>query len=179
MLSPGLRVQRGISPLTAQYPNASIRVTDIPSYMKVTYGQTISRIQKTAVLTMIASVLILAIVVLLFIRLTIWQERRDCSLKKALGFISGDLRFSYLKKSLVYILIGMAAGIFLGVIPGQNLAGILLGSLGASGFKFIIDPVRTFIFIPALIVMVAIIAAGISLKEIDRIKAYECCTGRE
>ena len=159
--------------------DASIRVTDIPSYMQVTYGQTISRIQKAAVLTMIASALILAIVVLLFIRLTIWQERGDCSLKKALGFVSADIRLSYLKKSLVYILIGMAAGVFLGVIPGQNLAGMLLGSLGASGFKFIIDPVRTFIFVPALIVMVAIIAAGISLKEIDRIKAYECCTGRE
>ena len=132
-----------------------------------------------AVLTMIASCLILAIVVLLFIRLTIWQERGDCSLKKALGFVSADIRFSYLKKSLIYILIGTAAGVFLGVVPGQNLAGLFLGSLGASGFQFIIDPVRTFILVPALIVMVAVFAAGAGLKEIDRIKAYECCTGRE
>ena len=30
-----------------------------------------------------------------------------------------------------------------------------------------------------LIITVAASAAWISLKEIDRIKAYECCTGRE
>lgn len=180
-----LKDPNGIVSWTEKYQDmfrsydASIRVTDISRYMNATYGQTITRIQKAAVLTMIASCLILAIVVLLFIRLTIWQERGDCSLKKALGFVSADIRFSYLKKSLIYILIGTAAGVFLGVIPGQNLAGMLLGSLGASGFQFIIDPVRTFIFVPALIVLVGVFAAEISLKEIDRIKAYECCTGRE
>ncbi len=164
--------------LTQGY-DASIRVTDISQYLKATYGQTIIRVQKAAVLTMLASCLVLAIVVLLFVRLTIWQERGDCSLKKALGFISADIRYSYLKKSLIYILIGTAAGVFLGVIPGQKLAGLLLGSLGASGFHFIIDPVRTFFFVPALIVVVAVSAEWISLNEIDRIKAYECCVGRE
>ena len=164
--------------LTQGY-DASIRVTDISQYLKATYGQTIIRVQKAAVLTMLASCLVLAIVVLLFVRLTIWQERGDCSLKKALGFISADIRYSFLKKSLIYILIGTAAGVFLGVIPGQKLAGLLLGSLGASGFHFIIDPVRTFFFVPALIVVVAVSAEWISLNEIDRIKAYECCVGRE
>ena len=175
----------GITAWTERYQDllkrydASIRVTDISNYVNAIYGQTITRIQKAAVLTMFAAGLVLAIVVLLFIRLTIWQERNDCSLKKALGFISADIRFSYLKKSLMYILIGMAAGVFLGLVPGQNLAGILLGSLGASGFQFIIDPFRTFILVPVFIVTVAAAAAWISLKEIDRIKAYECCTGRE
>jgi putative ABC transport system permease protein len=145
----------------------------------VTYGQTIARIQKAAVLTMAASCLVLAVVVLLFIRLTIWQERGDCSLKKALGFISADIRFSYLKKSLIYILIGTVTGVFMGVIPGQNLAGMLLGTLGASGFHFILDPVRTFFLVPLLIAVVAVSAGRISLNEINRIKAYECCVGRE
>lgn len=162
-----------------KHSDAAIRVTDISSYVNAVYGQTITRIQKAAVLTMFASALVLAIVILLFIRLTIWQERSECSLKKALGFISADIRFSYLKKSLLYILTGTAAGVFLGLIPGQNLAGMLLGSLGASGFRFIIDPVRTFIFVPVFIVTVAVSAAGIGLNEINRIKAYECCAGRE
>lgn len=159
--------------------DASIRVTDISQYLNVTYGQTIARIQKAAVLTMAASCLVLAVVVLLFIRLTIWQERGDCSLKKALGFISADIRFSYLKKSLIYILIGTVTGVFMGVIPGQNLAGMLLGTLGASGFHFILDPVRTFFLVPLLIAVVAVSAGRISLNEINRIKAYECCVGRE
>ncbi|MBR6089375.1 MAG: FtsX-like permease family protein, partial [Anaerolineaceae bacterium] len=162
-----------------QQYDASIRVTDISQYVNATYGQTIIRIQKASVLTMFASSLVLAVVVLLFIRLMIWQEHSNCSLKKALGFISSEIRFSYMKRSMMYILIGMAAGVFLGLIPGQDLAGMLLGSLGASGFHFIIDPVRSFIIIPVIIITVSLISARISLMEIDRIKAYECCIGRE
>ena len=164
--------------LVRNYP-ASIRVTDISHYVNTIYGQTIMRIQKAAMLTMMASGLVLAVVVLLFLRLTIWQERRDCSLKKALGFCSSDIRAEYLKKCLFYVLTGAAAGVFLGLVPGQDLAGMLLGSLGASGFHFIIDPARTFFFVPAAAVMTGMFSAWISLREIDRIKAYECCTGRE
>ena len=158
---------------------AGIRVTDISQYVTATYGQTISRIRKAAALTLAVSSLVMAIVVLLFLRLTVWQERGDCSLKKALGILSGEIRMTYMKRSLLYILSGAAAGVFLGMVPGQSLAGLFLGSLGASGFRFIIDPVRVFLVIPMIVAAVALSAAWISLAEIDRIRAYECCVGRE
>ena len=158
---------------------SGIRVTDISSYVSATYGQTILRIRKAAVLAMAASCLVLATVVLLFVRLTVWQERSDCSLKKALGFVSAEIRMEYLKRALAYMLAGTAAGVFLGLVPGQKLAALLLGSLGASGFCFLIDPVRVFLIIPAVTVFVAVLAAWISLKEVDRIRASECCLGRE
>ena len=156
-----------------------IRVTDISQYVGATYGQTILRIRKAAMLATAVSCLVLAAVVLLFVRLTVWQERNDCSLKKALGFLSSEIRQQYLKRSLAYILAGTAAGVFLGLVPGQKLAGLLLGSLGASGFHFIIDPVRVFLILPAVTVTVAVLAARISLNEVDRIRASECCIGRE
>lgn len=158
---------------------AGIRVADISQYVRTLYGQTIIRIQKAAMLTAAASCLVLAVVVLLFVRLTVWQERGDCSLKKALGFIAAELRWEYLKRSLLYILAGTAVGVFIGLIPGQKLAGLLLGSLGASGFRFIINPARVFLLIPAAAAAVAVLAARISLREVDRIRAYECCVGRE
>ena len=158
---------------------AGIRVTDISQYVTATYGQTISRIRKAAALTLAVSSLVMAIVVLLFLRLTVWQERGDCSLKKALGILSGEIRMMYMKRSLLYILSGAAAGVFLGMVPGQSLAGLFLGSLGATGFRFIIDPVRVFLVIPMIVAAVALSAAWISLAEIDRIRAYECCVGRE
>ena len=158
---------------------AGIRVTDISQYVSAMYGQTILRIRKAAALAAAASCLVLAVVVLLFMRLTVWQERRDCSLKKALGFVSAEIRTEYLKRLLVYILAGVAAGIFTGLVPGQKLAGLLLGSLGASGFRFIPDPVRVFLLIPAVTITVALLAGRVSLNEVNRIRATECCVGRE
>lgn len=156
-----------------------IKVTDIQGYVESTYGQTIHNIRNASFLALFTSALVLWIVVFLFLRLLIWQERRDCSFKKALGFTSSDIRKAFLKKTCIYILCGIGVGIFTGLVPGQMLAGKLLGTLGASGFKFILNPVSTFVITPLLVLVVAITAARISLREVDRIKAYECCVGQE
>ncbi len=119
-------------------------------------------------------------VVLLLVRLVIWRERGESSLKKALGFTSSDISRAYLKKALLYVLPGAAAGVFAGLYPGQWLAGLLLGSMGAQGFQFIVDPVSTFLFVPALVSCTAAAAAAAGLAEIRRIRAEECLrTGTE
>ena len=159
--------------------DAGVRVTDISNYVNAIYGQTIRHVQNAAVLAAGVSCLVLATVVLLFVRLTVWQERPSCSLLKALGFVSAGIRLSYLRQLLPYVSGGTAAGVCLGLGPGQHLAGLPLGSLGASGFRFIIDPVRVFLVIPVITVVVAMLAARVSLAEISRIRASECCAGRE
>lgn len=159
--------------------DAGVRVTDISNYVNAIYGQTIRHIQSAAILAAGVSCLVLATVVLLFVRLTVWQERSSCSLLKALGVVSAEIRLSYLKQLFPYVLAGTAAGVCLGLGPGQRLAGLLLGSLGASGFRFIIDPVRVFLVVPVITVVVAMLAARVSLEEINRVRASECCAGQE
>ena len=61
-----------------------------------------------------------------------------------------------------------------GVVLGQKLAGGLLGFMGAKGLKFVIDPLMTFVFTPALLLIITGISAVISLMEIRRIRASEC-----
>ena len=46
--------------------------------------------------------------------------------------------------------------------------------MGASGFKFVIDPLESFGFVPLLIMITAVMAAVLSLTEIKRIRASEC-----
>lgn len=118
--------------------------------------------------------LILFVVVLLLIRLIIWRERNDSSLKKALGFRSIDIKKEYLKKMLLYILPGLLIGIFGGIIPGQGLAAVLLRSMGAYGFHFIISPMSVFAAAPVIILVSVSTAALIGLIEMDHIHAYEC-----
>ena len=65
-------------------------------------------------------------------------------------------------------------GLFAGIIPGQGLAALLLRSMGAYGFRFIIDPAMVFVITPFLVMTFAIIAAILSLKEVNRIHTWEC-----
>ena len=151
-----------------------IKVTLISDYLKGTYGQTIRNISNASLVSAVMSCLILFVVILLLIRLVIWRERAKSSLRKALGFRSSDIRNSYLKKTLVYAVPGMALGIFAGIVPGQALAGMLLRSMGAYGFQFMIEPAVVFVGAPAVTAASVMAAALIGLKEVKDIRASEC-----
>ncbi len=151
-----------------------VKVTLIEDYLKGTYGQTIRNISKAASVSAVMACFVLFIVMLLLVRLVLWRERSDSSLKKALGFTSLDIRMEYLKKTLTYILPGIVLGVFAGIIPGQSLAALLLRSMGAYSFRFIIDPLTVFAAAPAMTAASAMFAAIISLTEVKRIHAWEC-----
>ena len=151
-----------------------VKVTLISDYLRGTYGQTIRNISDASAVSAVMACFVLFIVMLLLVRLVIWRERNDSSLKKALGFTSSDIRIEYLKKTLTYILPGIALGLFAGIFPGQSLAALLLRSMGAYGFRFIINPVAVFAAAPSMIAASAMTAAILSLTEIKRIHAWEC-----
>lgn len=153
---------------------SGVKVTLIADYLKGTYGQTIRNISKAAAVSSVMACFVLFIVMLLLIRLVVWRERNDSSLKKALGFTSSDIRMEYLKKTVTYILPGIVLGMFAGIVPGQSLAALLLRSMGAYSFRFIIDPLTVFAAAPAMIAVSAVLAAILSLTEVKRIHAWEC-----
>ena len=151
-----------------------VKVTLIADYLKGTYGQTIRNISKAAAVSAVMACFVLFIVMLLLVRLVIWRERNDSSLKKALGFTTSDIRMEYLKKTVTYILPGIVLGVFAGIVPGQSLAALLLRSMGAYSFRFIIDPLTVFAEAPAMTAASAMFAAVLSLTEVKRIHAWEC-----
>lgn len=151
-----------------------IKAMPISEYLNGIYGGTISTIGKASVVTTILAMVVLFVVILLLLRLLIWRERSDSSLKKAFGFTSRDIQKDYLKKVAVAVLLGIGLGIFAGVIPGQFIAGLFLNSLGARGFRFIINPAYVFALAPALTIITAFAATVIGLLEIKTIRAFEC-----
>jgi len=151
-----------------------VRITLISDYLRGIYGQTIRNISMASTVSAAMACLVLFVVVLLLIRLVIWRERNDNSFRKALGFRSSELRRDYLRKMMTYILPGMVIGIFAGIVPGQRMAAVLLRSMGAYGFHFIIDPLEAFAKAPVMILASVFSAALIGLVEVNHIRAYEC-----
>ena len=154
----------------------AVKVTQISDYLKGTYGQTIRNISNASAVSAVMACFVLFVVMLLMMRLVIWRERNDSSLKKALGFTSSDIRRDYLKKVLAYLLPGMVLGIFAGIVPGQSLAALLLQSMGAYSFQFIIEPAAVFVAAPAVVMASALIGALLSFIEVKNIHAWECLT---
>ena len=154
--------------------NDGVKVVGISDYLQGTYGQTIRNISNASVMTIVTTMVIIFVVIVLLMRLIIWKERKDSSLKKALGLSSSQIRKDYMKKLIIYVVPGVLAGVMADMIIGQRLAGGLLSFMGAKGFQFVIEPFSTFLFVPVLIMLSAGAAAILSLNEIRKIRASEC-----
>ena len=149
------------------------KITDIRTYVEGTYGQMIQNLDMVSGVVIIASLVILFTVVLLFFRLIVERERMDLALKKALGFSSREIKKAYGGGTLPYIVVSILLGVWLSVVLGQTAAGMVLSSLGASGFQFVTDKIMTFAIIPLSVCMVTFLAIAGGAKEVDRIKAFE------
>lgn len=156
-----------------RYAESGIEAVDIQEYVTATYGQTIRQLWLAEKVSFATALGILFVVVLLFLRLVIEQERRDSALKKALGFTSGAIRAEYMKRSAALSLAGIFVGMALGVFLGEQVAGRLLSSLGASGFRFVLDDGWIFLRTFAAALLVSFAAARVALREVVKIQARE------
>lgn len=157
----------------------SAKAVDIQEYVADTYGQTIRQIRIAAWVAVVAAALVMFVVVTLFTRLLVAKNRCDISLRKAIGFTGGDIKRLYFRGYLPVLLAGILAGILSGNLLGEELAGLLLKTLGATGFRFLIDYKAVCGWIPVITVITVFCAILLGLLEIKNIRAYECCMGKE
>lgn len=157
----------------------SAKAVDIQEYVADTYGQTIRQIRMAARLAAVAAALVMFVVVVLFTRLLVAKDRYDISLRKAIGFTGRDIKELYLLGYLPVLLAGILAGILSGNLLGERLAGLLLKTLGAAGFRFLIDYKTVCVCIPVIVAITVFCAILLGLLEIKNIRAYECCMGKE
>lgn len=157
----------------------SAKVVDIQEYVADTYGQTIREIRMAARLAVCVAALVMFVVVVLFTRLLVAKDRYDISLRKAIGFTGRDIKRLYLLGYLPTILVGILVGILSGNLLGEKMAGLLLKSLGATGFSFLIDYKTVCVWIPVVTSVVVYCSILLGLLEIKNIRAYECCRGKE
>lgn len=155
-----------------------IKVADIASYVEATFGQTSTQIQLATGMAVIASSGILLIVLLLFTRLQIVNDRKEISLYKALGFRWKHVAVKYGKRYIWGIVFGIVTGEILGFVLGSELTGMVLRSLGADGFRFIVNLPNTMIVIPLMIMVICVSAVVCGVYEVKKIKPEECVAGR-
>lgn len=161
------------------YSQAGADVTDIEDYVRDTYGPTLAQLRLASRGAILIAVLVAFVVIALFLRLIMERNRDAISLQKALGFTGGDVGRAYFYKGFLSAAAGVLTGLFLGTLLGEGLCGAVLKSFGADSFRFIIRWDRLLVGIPAIILGTTILAVLTGTAEVRRVKAYECCTGRD
>lgn len=161
------------------YKTESVEVVAIGEYMQGTYGQTLEQIKLAKIVAYGIAAGIIVVVVALFIRLIVERDRNRISLHKALGLTGKRIRQGILAKALAFSCAGIALGILLGIGLGQQVSGLFLQSLGADGFRFTLVWWMILLVIPAIGLGASALAVRLGVAEVQHVKAYECCIGRE
>ena len=123
-------------------------------------------------------IMIVIVVIILFMRLVIETKRYGISLKKALGFTARCIQWEYLIKGMIPAVFGVFVGILLGNTVGGSICGLILKSLGADGFRFVVCR-RQVLLIAIILVVAAANAIWLGIREVKKIKAYEYCMRKE
>lgn len=161
------------------YSQAGADVTDIENYVQDTYGPTLAQLRLASRGAMLIAVLVAFVVIALFLRLIVERNRDAVSLQKALGFTGGEIGRAYFFRGVFFAAAGVLSGLALGTLLGEGLCGLVLKSFGADSFRFTIRWDRLLVGIPAVILGTTILAVLAGTAEVQRVKAYECFTGRE
>lgn len=161
------------------YGQMGADVTDIEDYVRDTYGPTLAQLRLASRGAMLIAILVAFVVIALLLRLIVERSRDAISLQKALGFTGGEIGRAYFFKGVFSAGAGVIAGLAVGTLLGEGLCGAVLSSFGADGFRFVIAWGRVLAGIPAVILGTTILAVLAGTVEVRRIKAYECCMGRD
>lgn len=153
-------------------------VTDIASYVEGTYGPTINQVWQVSVLVKIVATGIIILVIMLFVRMMIANQRNVISIKKAIGFCSLDIKKSFWKSCVPCIAAGVVLGVAAGCILGEGICGAALKAFGAGGFRFTYN-IQSVVWDMLLGGLAALSAVYFGSNGIETIKAVECCRGRE
>lgn len=163
----------------ARYRDMGVDVVKIADYVRDTYAQTLGQLRLVSWVILGIGTLVIAVVLGLFSRLIVERSRYTISLRKALGFTSGECERDYFAAGMTAAAIGAAAGLLFGCPGGEKLCGAVLKSFGAEGFRFVVHPAQALVGIPLTVLVASALAILWGTARIKEIKAYECCVGKE
>lgn len=146
-------------------------IQPMEGFIGQTFGGVIRQIETAAKAVTVVGILIAALIVILFMKLTIAKDASQIAGMKAVGFSDYEVRMQYLYKVSLVTIAGILLGTVISNAAGEALAGMAFDmmGLGISQIRFVIDPLTAFVLIPMLLMLTEIIMTWISTSHIKRI----------
>lgn len=146
---------------------APARVTDLDGYMHQTLGDTVRQLGLVTLVAVIVGVGISVLITSLFMRMLISKDGTRIAIMRSIGFSLRDVRAQYLAMALSVLAVGILAGTLFSNTLGQQLVSVLWSFMGAARIRFVIDPLQSFVLLPALLGAAVAITTRSALSGIN------------
>lgn len=129
-----------------RYPQ--IKIAETAEFLNQTYSSTTESIRVISLGGAIISFLIVSLITILTLRLILARSRQEIKTMSVLGFRLKDIKEQLLWQLSIISIIGISVGLVFANTLGESLAGLLLSTLGGSGFHFIVQPLLSYVALP-------------------------------
>lgn len=149
------------------------KVSAMEDFVAQTYGPTIRAVGTASYASVGVSLVISALITLLFMRMLIAKDRYAIAVLKSIGFTASDIKTQYLVRSVFVLALGVVLGTLLANTLGESLAGAVIGAFGASSFAFVVDPLEAYLIAPALMALSVLLATVFGTLDAGTIRVSE------
>ncbi|REJ12365.1 MAG: ABC transporter permease [Paenibacillaceae bacterium] len=170
-LKPDVDLQTKIAEYEKAFEPA--KVTDLQGYIRQTLGQTIAQLRNLAVVAFFVSIFLSMLMTALFLSLLMAKDRPHTAILRSIGFAHRHIRTQYVTMSLTVLIAGIVTGTILSNTIGQTLVGAIWSLLGASGIRFVIEPVQAYIVCPLILMLAVVVTSWIGAGSARRINIAE------
>lgn len=149
------------------------KISSIHEYVHQTFGTTMQSVGKAAIGACILAFTMTLFITLLFMKMILIKDRYDIAVMKTLGFANSDIKLQYITRSLLILVLGIGIGTLLANTFGEVIAGMMISQVGASSFRFHINPIAAYLLAPMMMAGVVLIATILVTSKAGEIKLSE------
>ncbi len=122
-------------------------------------------------LIFVLTVILIGFIILLIMKITIYNENKEFGIYKAVGFSSLRLRLQLTLRFVLITILGSIIGVVLELLTGSQLFSIALRTVGIASFHIDVDLMN--ILIPILFIMaVSLLSAFVTSRNTKKVSAY-------
>ena len=143
-------------------------IEPMEEFINQTLGGVSRQVEVATTAVVVIGILIVALIVVLFMKLRLAKDVAQIAAMKAIGFTNFDVRKQYLYKTLMVSILGILTGTLISNILGERIISLAFSmmGLGISKITFIINPWTAFVILPLLLLAVVAGMTWISTREI-------------
>lgn len=138
------------------------KITPISEFVSQTLGGITDNMSLVEGAAIAISLFLIVLITVMILQLITAREHSAIAIKKAIGFSTRDIRLQFGIRIIVIQFLAIAVGTVLANYLGEAIFGLMLSSMGASKITMLVEPVRAYLFWPAvqLIVVFATVFIG-------------------
>lgn len=155
---------------------APAKVADIEQWRLQTLGPIARQIMITAVVSAVVALALAALMTALFTRMLLARDTGQIAVQRAVGAADGGLRNQYLTRVLLVLLLGVVVGTVAANTVGEALFNLMFEGLfgglealgqGTSRIDFAVNPLLTYLALPATLFGAVVLATSTSFRSIS------------